>query len=388
MKATTVEQKFSRFSTDCDAEEKGACAGNTNWLNHKTCDDFGRVNVPKDRIVKSRITSIFKIDRPAFDAGKSYVQSKNGVSTLEEFKNINKRNGTGNRNITRPNFIAPPIQGRTPIGFAKLQAGPSDTFGTKELGDKLSELLSVAIPDPTDTQWLEEKDRLTAVLTAQLVAQGVPVADRPAIIARELEVNKPLGREQRTKQSKENIATATLSTSKKLEEVKQEIVEGRAESRTQQVQLLGQLALILTDTNAIEALTTPQLQDLGQSLARLGAPRTYKQLEIPHRFVDRDFYNTNAGIINLLLFSRVTGEPNTNQYNYDRIVNNFTGGVDGLPAMKLTSAIAALGVADGGRRYLDLERGGVISRAQLRTFAQNTPNGFVSPLFSILPANQ
>ena len=248
--------------------------------------------------------------------------------------------------------------------------------------------MSVTVADPTDTQWLEEKDRLTAVLTAQLDAQGVPVADRPAIIAREIEVNKPLGREQRTKQSKENIATATLSTSKKLEEVKQEITEGRAENRVSQIKLLGQLALILTDTNDIEALTTPQLQDLGQSLARLGAPRTYKQLEIPHRFVDRDFYNANAGIINLLLFSRVKGEPNTAQYNYDLMVKNFAANNTGLPAMTLRGAVSALGRAGSQMRYFDLERGGAISRTQLRQFAQNIPNGFASPLFSVLPVNQ
>ena len=268
-------------------------------------------------------------------------------------------------------------------GFATAQAG------TTELSEQLNSLLTVNVPDPTDTKWLAEKERMTAVLTAQLIAQRIPADERPAIIARELEVNKPLGREQRSKYVKENIATTTLNTAGKLTEIKQEITEGRAESRTQQIALLGQIANILKDVNSLRSLTSIQLADLGNSVGRLNAPTTYKDLGIPHRYVDNVFYNHNAGIINLMLFSRVRDEQQNDQYNYGLMVKNFARNPStGLPAISLTSAVSALGRPGTQRRYLDLERGGLISQDTVRRIADNVRGGYDSKLFSIQKANR
>ena len=117
-------------------------------------------------------------------------------------------------------------------------------------------------------------------------------------------------------------------------------------------------------------------------------PTNYKRLGLVPRFADIVYYNANAGVINLLLFSKVRETPNSDQYNYDRMVKNYVEEPQtGIPAIKLTSAISAMGRANN-RRYLDLERGGVINILQLRDAANAFPNGFDNPEFSIDPAFQ
>jgi hypothetical protein len=306
----------------------------------------------------------------------------------------NSRNGVGNYEIKRPNYIATSIVPRQHTDFDKLQAMDIATMGQKvQLSDKtIKKLLMVDIPDPTDLSWIAERDRLIA----QYQARGMS----PAEIERELKVNKPLNREQRTTKTSRNIGQATLSMGQKLDKLQREVQEGRAESRVQQAQIIGQFALVLADTNAISALTQLQLTNLGEALARVGVPTTHKRLGIIPRFVDINFYLNNAGLINLLFFSKVRETPNTILYNYDKIVKNFVADpINGLPdppgargarrgAIRLTSAISALGRRGGRRIYFDLDRGGVISREQLRNFAAANPGGFAGEDFAIRPEHQ
>jgi transposase-like protein len=362
-------QKFHRFSSDWEAEDKHKCEGNRNWLNKNQRMEFNgtREGVP------------FELKRPAFRAGMSYIQ--NGEA--QNIDRINERSGLGNREIKRPAFLSPDIKPRQVIDFDKLQALDIEQAGQKvQLGEStLKKLFEVAMPDTTDTKWIAEKARLTALYRRQGMTD--------AQIARELEVNKPLGREQRTTKEKRNIGASNLSMADKLKEIKEEVDAGNAQSRAQQAVLTGQLALVLNDTNAIAALTQAQLQGLGQALARIGVPTQHKRLGLIPRFVDITFYNANAGMINLLLFSKVRETPNTIQYNYDRMVRNFAGNpAQGLPAMTLQSAVSAMGRGGANRRYLDLGRGGVITRNQLRA-AANAQGGFAGNAdFDIQPANQ
>jgi len=328
----------------------------------------------------TRVGVPFELKRPAFKAGMSYIQHQEAQS----IDRINTRAGLGNREIKRPAFLAPAIKPRQVIDFDKLQALDIEQAGQKvQLGEEtLKKLFEVAVPDPTDTKWIAEKARLTALYRRQGMTDEQ--------IARELEVNKPLGREQRTTKEKRNIGASNLSMADKLKEIKEEVDAGNAQSRAQQAVLTGQLALVLNDTNAIAALTQAQLQGLGQALARIGVPTQHKRLGLIPRFVDIDFYNQNAGMINLLLFSKVRESPNTNQYNYDRMVRNFASNpAQGLPAMTLRSAVSAMGRPVGpNRRYMDLGRGGIISRNQLRA-AANAQGGFAGNAnFDIQPANQ
>lgn len=358
-----VAQKFSRFATDMERENAGSnCAGNTNWENHKTGDAFTK---PESS------TTQFEFKRPAFDAGSVFSGKE-----AQSIDNINQRRGMGNREIRRPAFNAPKIEARTVIPFEQLQAAAiSDVFASREGKPDISTYI-INIPDITDVTWLNERTRMIA----QLVAQGLS----PDEAAFEVTINKPLGREQRTVRRRENVVKSNLPLERKLNEIIQEVNDGRAESRVQQATIMGQMALVLNDTNAIEALTTAQLTNLGSAMARIGVPTSHKRLGIIPRFIDNKFYKDNAGIVNLLLFSKVREEPNTDQYNYDLMVKNFAAGPQfGLPALKLTSLVAALRKTGRDGRFLDLERGGTITKQQLRNFAQADPGGFAGNNFAI-----
>lgn len=326
---------------------------------------------------KPRGGTIFQIKRPSFRAGVTYVETR----PADEINNINRRRGTGNRQIVRPSFNAPPIKPRTIQSFDKLQAMDIEQAGTKvSLSDStLKAMFDVEVPDELDTQWLAEKERLIQKYRANGMSQRQ--------IDRELEVNKPLGREQRTITKRRNIGQSELTTANKLKEISEEVKNGNIQTREQQAEMAGDIALILENVEDVAALSFQQLENLGQDLARIGVPTNHKRLGLVARFVDNDYYLDNAGMINLLLFSKVREEPNTGQYNYDLLCKNYGSTQNGLPAIKLTSMVSQLSRVQD-KRYLDLERGGTINLNQLRGAAAVTAKGFDSENFDIQPANQ
>ena len=371
-----VNQRLSRFSTEAERKEATSnCAGNVNWLNYKVGETF---NPPEN------VDRQFNIKRPAFNAGTVSRPKSEGLQN--SINDINQRGGLGNKRIVRPRFMSPPITARLPLDFEKLQLMNIQEAGEniKNNENKLGYTTSIQIPDPTDFKWLREQERLRGLLTAQFQGTSYNANEITAMVEKELSINKPFGREQRTITSTTNDIAGDnrMSVKNKLTKIIQEVADGRAESRTSQMQITQQITDILQQTTEIERLSTLQLTGLGQSLARIGIPSSYKALGIVPRFVDNDFYNNNAGIINLLLFSKVRNEPNTRLYNYDKLVKNFPAEpITGLPtvgrnigAMKLTTMVTALGRTGANRLFLDLERGGVISQEQLRKFTGVNPN--------------
>ena len=360
-----VNQKLSRFSTLDEAEEKSHCAGNVNWLNYKRGRSF----------VEPKQGSRFEIKRPAFDAGDNYEDP----ADVPSIANINKRSGQGNRNIKRPAFLSPPIKARTAGSFDRLQAIEVGGLpGSAEIKATAStKKIIVEEPDVRDVTWLAEKARLTA----QFTARGMNASE----IENEFSVNPPLGRRQRTIQIERTITNNSLPINARIDELKQEIASGKAESRIQQATLMGQFALVLNDTNAVNALTNQQLTGLGQALARLNVPRTAKQIGIEPRFVDSVFYLANAGMINLFFIANVAHQPRVSLL---KPVLNFAGAsIHGVPPIALGTIAAALRRPGQQRRYIDLERGGLIDRQQLRAFA-NTMGGFGTTAFSIEPIHR
>lgn len=335
--------------------------------------------------LKTKAGTIFNIQRPSFRLGTTKTQSV--VVKPTDLQKINKRSGLGNYDITRRNFEASEIRPRIAGDFDKLQAIDIETQGAKiQLSDKtIEELFKTKVGDKTDTQWLAEKARLTALYTAR----GMTMQQ----IERELEVNKPLGREQRKITSNQNIGQSSLSLVDKLEEIKHEVEDGRAESRAQQAVLTAQLALIFADTQAISQLSQQQFQGLAQTVARLNLPRNHKQIGLEPRYVDIAYYNANQGLVNLFLFSNITSDPNYGVgIDFNRPIYNFAGQANGIPAMAFTSAITAMGrgIVNGlnQRRYLDLDRRGLINHAQLMAAVNALPNQFANANVSIAPANR
>ena len=350
-----------------------------------------RISFPKPENIKNQ----FILKRPSFLAGTIDKQGQDGVTSRNKFLQLNERKGIGDSEIIRPAFVNQNPRKRLIVEFDKLQMLSVDEAGLviKQNDNKLNYKTRVHIPDETDFAWIAEKNRLSAIYRDQFTNAGYSADMIQPLINRELDINKPLGREQR------KVVTITddiahinnLNTKNKLNEIIQEVKDGRGENQVEKQQITAQLAEILDDTKEIDRLTTLQLTNLGTALARIGFPTTSKRLGIVPRFVDNEFYNANAGMINLLIFSRVREEPNTNNFNYDRCVKNFAEHpVDGMPASKLTSAVSAIArnISDPNKRYLDLNRCGLISRNQLKAELLNYPTGYDSSEFSIDVGNR
>ena len=374
-----VNQKLSRFATEQEREQAGSnCEGNTNWLNHRKV----HFNTPESA------DNQFWVKRPAFKSGtvnNSYVEPN-----LPK----NERGGLGNRDITRNNFLASAIKPRFTGDFDALQALDISEVGKPEsiTDNKLGYFTQIKVPDPNDFKWLREKARLEAEYTARFTNAGFPANEIPAMVGRELEINKPLGRDQRTinKSSNDISNESRLNTAEKLREIIQEVQQGRVENRAAQVAITSQLIDIFKDTQTISNLTQTQSKDLGIALARIGIPTNYKKLGLTARFIDKNFYKDNEGMVNLLLLSKVrdfTGD--TTLYNYDKVVKDYSiSPSDGLPAVKLSS-LPSMMARRLDRQYLDLERGGKISRPQLRAYAlADNLGGFDGPNFEIQVGNR
>lgn len=309
-------QKFHRFSTDVEAECKNKCEGNRNWLNEDQRMEF----------MNTREGQPFEIRRPSFKAGISYTQDKEADS----ISGINQRRGMGNYEINRNNFKAPKIKPRQVVDFDKLQALNIEQAGQKvQFGEStIKALFEVAIPDKTDTKWLNEKARLTALYRAQGMTQEQ--------IDRELEVNKPLGREQRKTKEKRNIAESGLSTGSKLDEIEQEIKEGRAENMVQQATLTGQISALLRNVDAVRKMSDGEFKKLTLMLSKLNVPKNYKALKLG-MIIDEQTYKDNAGIINMFLLSNVPPNRSSNKplLMFDESRNNRgwkPKGIEEIPA--------------------------------------------------------
>jgi len=251
--------------------------------------------------------TIANLARPAFKAGSQYIQTKQA----QNIDNINKRSGLGNREIVRPSFDSPPIQARQPIEFDRLQALDIENFGAKvQLGqEQLDQITMVSVPDPLDTKWLAEEARMIAVYQANGLT--------PDQITQELEINKPLGRHQRTisKPSKNIARESALSVKSKLDEIKQEIADGRAEGVAERAALVAQIATILQNLDLVARLSARELTNINASLMRLKIPKDYRAVFPGKRIIagNDPYFIENKGVIAMFLMSNIPPDRTPNQ---------------------------------------------------------------------------
>ena len=348
-----ANQRFSRFATERQREDAGSsCAGNVNWINHRKGENFNPPESAKNQ---------FNINRKAFKAGSIYEEKQ----TAQSITSINKRIGQGNREIIRPAFMSPATHARVPIDFDKLQAMDIANFGQKvKLGEEqLTQLTMVAVPDPQDKQFIEERRRLRAVFTAQ----GLTTAQ----INRELEVNKPLGRSQRTiNVSSKNIARQQgLTFKSKLAEIKQEIDNGNANNRIQQATLVGQMSTMLQNQDAVARLTSAELNSVNQNLMRLKVPKDYRAVFGGNRIIvgNGDYFKDNKGVIAMFLMSNIPSDRTPNQpiKSWNARENQY-------------KPVALLQIYQmGGGRFLDMETRTIETPVSLLNKGLNPPVGGV-----------
>jgi len=310
---------------------------------------------------------VFSIDRPSF------LADTDTVSPSAPVLRGNNRKGIGNREIVRNNFEASKIMGRHLISFDKLAAIDLETEGIRiQLGSKtIKELFTIRIPDPQDVKWIAEKDSMVA----DFKAKGLSSEQ----ILRELEVNKPIGREQRTLSSR-GPSQAVLSMSEKLSGIERAIKEGRAESRGQQAVMVGHIANIISATAKLEGMSKAQLVRLSKTIRRLDIPLSHREVGIKPRIADISYYRANEGIVNLYFLNQA---DRNKALDLNRPVLNYTSNKKGLPGVKLTSMISAMAKTGKKRVFIDFGRAGVINRAQMLAIVSGIKGGFGSDFVSV-----
>lgn len=327
-------QKFSRFSTDWEAESKHKCEGNRNWLNENQ-----RIN-----FIKTKQGQPFSIQRPSFKSG-TVVEPDIPVKRLGS----NDRDGMGNRRIVRNNFIAPEIRGREVLNFEKLQATDIEQAGIKvQLGDKtIEKLFKVQVGDPTDRTWLEEKTRRLAAGETE----------------EQLRENPPLGRPQRTIHKMVNFGAQGLSVDNKIESIKAALEQGNADNRNEMAQVIAQTALILGNLANLRNITQVGMNNLRQVINRMFVPKHWRAMGFTHRIFSLDQYREQAGLINLFILSNLSNLPEGRTFEEPLISFDADGNIVGRTSFvnmvqNLSSKIL------GGRRrpgrYLDLQTKAII----------------------------
>jgi DNA-binding protein H-NS len=296
----------------------------------------------------------------------------------------NTRSGIGNYTIIRPGAKRTSGFGRS-VAFSRLSVIDSENAGVVELGEKtLSKLFDVQVPDNRDITWIAEKARLLA----KYQAEGMTRSEAE----REIKINKPLGRAQRTITKKRNIAESNLSVSNKIAELKEEVDQGRAESRADQAMLVRELSRIFGSIRSMQTISSAEFNNLRRISERVNIPSSRTILGLNARYVDKDYYDSNSGSIHLLLIGKLIEAEKKgvdyDKYNMNLIVRDYSKGIkgihDGLPAKSISSMYSALSRGfPRDPRYLDLDSGGLISQEQLRTLAGYYPGGFANPIFSI-----
>tara|TARA_R110001606_G_scaffold85043_1_gene193028 strand:+ start:322 stop:1299 length:978 start_codon:yes stop_codon:yes gene_type:complete len=318
------------------------------------------------------------ITRPGYRQGDLIIDDPDKIPNIK-----NKRRGIGNRTITRPGAKQQSGFSRAVI-FNRLSVVDSDNAGVVELGEKtLAKLFEVKVPDITDVKWIAEKNRLIAKYMA---LYGMTKDEAEA----EVQVNKPLGRAQRTITKQENIAQSNLSTGQKIDELAEEVAQGRAEGKTDRTLIMRQLAQTIQGVRALGMMTKKELDTLRGLAIRANIPADHKSFGLNTVFVDKDFYDRNSGDINLLFVGKYTqferkGGVASNDYNINQLVPDFSKkNASGMPAKTISQMYRSLSrktITD--IRYLDLSRGGLIDHKQLVLIAASAPNGINNPMFNI-----
>lgn len=315
--------------------------------------------------------------RPNFKAESVTVNEK---PVMQRIKNY--RRGIGNYTLQRPGFEQPPVQPRLKYSqFAKYQLEAiSEIKDIQKDKTDLKYKARVRILDPTDYLWLREKERLKRVYERRFAVLGLSPTELEAEIEKELSINKPLGRDQRTilKETK-NIVNSSLDPLTKMKEILDEVKQGKASSLTDRQTMIQSLQKILNFESALDNISQSMALFYNQNFNTLQVPTDYKTFGLP-RFIDRNFLTTddNRGKVNLLLLSKVRqGDPNIPNYDYANFVKDYTdpAGPKAIKGYEFNKRLIemrgpALFVGDS---YMDLEEGALITPDML-TNAYNDRN--------------
>lgn len=320
----------------------------------------------KEPSLCSKFPPLRKVSFPEFFERKGFRAE---TLTIDDRNNVelplNLRRGIGNYTILRPGFEQFAPYPRQAPDFEKLQALDIAQSGIKvQLSDdNLAKIFKVALPDPTDVNWIVEKERLVTLY------KGQGKTDKE--IEQLLTINKPLNRDQRTITKMENITTTAISLSNKISELHEEVKQGRAEGVRGRKVIFDRLLALAKDTESLSNLSEQKLNAIGELLLKIQLPNDYKSFGITSRIIDAEYYFLNSGVINLLILNNVM----YNRRKGGKIdFNNPIKGVGGK-YIKLNSMESLLQYTDARRQFLDLQEFEMIKPDELATIINNTPQG-------------
>lgn len=379
-----VDQKLSRFATGQECNEAGQkCAGNTNWLNYKKGMGFTKPESSKTQFSLGNRNNL-----NAGDVGRYPTN----VPDLKP----NERKGRGNRLLERVNFMASDIKPRMHFSFDSLR---TITYGeegsisgtTKGLNYKMS----VKVPDPTDFDWLREKTRIIGKppnMRTGRPATGLYRAfqglgnlrEVEALIERELEINPPLGRPQRTT----NKMVNSLSTNDikdpnaALARLTRMVREGRTESYNERMRISREIANVLTSMPDFRTITNNNRDQLLLAIQRLSLPTNYKEYfgANQKQIVGNAWLSqgNNTGLLYMYLLNGIGMDailkPSTPLYNMYKINRNIWEPKDGKSTFAIDRHFLRLlnDSRPSVRAYVDLHRRSIINRSVAKTILVNS----------------
>ena len=287
----------------------------------------------------------------------------------------NKRGGTGNYFIARQNYEIPQPRSRVDnLDFDRLRALDIQNNGIKiQLGDKtLSEMFHVQLDDPTDVTWIAEKNRMVA----EYKRRGLSDQD----ILRELDANKPLGREQRKVSKMQNFNMSNMTVAQKIEELKQEVVEGRADNDATKAFIVANLGLTLQKVEDLAKLTQKEIQDVVNTMSTMHIPKDHIGIGLESRFIDINYYKQHQGLIHLLLLTNI-GWVNKGITTYDKPV--LSSDEKQPTPIQIATVQKELKSFD---YFLDLDAMRVQNKRQMADIVNSTVGGIQNKMFAINPA--
>lgn len=207
----------------------------------------------------------------------------------------NKQSGIYNpTDIKRPAGRVSNVAPRGKYVFSQIRDDKMNLFGNtvSEQGlKKLSDIIQgVEVNDPTDTAWLEEKERITE-------AQRV-LGKSPKQIEDYLRVNKPLGREQnKTKKSEITPGQAGLSKTAMITTITDAVNRGLTTNLNAQTAVMGEVVKLLQ--TFAKTMDERELARLTGTIGILDPGFTWERKPIEKRFAVRADFNVmnnpNAG---------------------------------------------------------------------------------------------
>lgn len=193
-----------------------------------------------------------------------------------------------------------------------------------DLGDStLKKLLEIDVPDSSDTSWINEKNRIIN----NLRAQGMSESD----INDYLKQNPPLGRQQNTIKQNSTLSASSLSMSKKIDELKEEVTQGRVKNNQDMANIIIQLSEVLNDQKQLVRIGIESYKSLQILLKKLPDTINSSDFDIPYRFIDRKYFNSKSGVISTLILK----QAQLKNYPIDTpIIGVMKNGVEKLISLK------------------------------------------------------